>query len=71
MKHDVSPKSIPILPEVQLTCLSLEIQNYIRSLTAASRCLTEEVADLKALLAKNCTNSHKAPSTTDIRKPKS
>lgn len=85
MKHDVLLNNIPTLPEVQLTCLPREIQNYVRSLHAAcfrvtdanrhltdiNHRLTEEVADLKARLAKDSTNSHKPPSNEGFRKPKS
>lgn len=62
---------IPALPEAQLASLPQEIQDCIRCLLDANRRLTEEVADLKARLAKDSTNSHKPPSNEGMRKPKS
>ena len=63
--------NIPTLPEAQLTSLPQEIQDFVCFLHAACLRLTEEVADLKARLAKDSTNSHKPPSNEGMRKPKS
>jgi transposase len=78
MNHKASLDNFPTLPEAQLTFLPREIQNYVHCLHAAflsvmdaNRRLTEEVADLKARLAKDSTNSHKPPSNEGMRKPKS
>ena len=71
MKHYVLPDSTPTLSEAQLASLPREAQHYVCCLTDVIHRLTEEVADLKARLAKDSTNSHKPPSNECIRKPKS
>ena len=63
--------NIPVLPEAQLASSPREIQDYVCYLHDANRRLTAEVADFKARLAKDSTNSHKPPSNEGLRKPKS